>query len=279
MRHHAHIKTTIWDDPEFVELRPEEQRLYFQLLTQKRLTMVGVMAYTPRNWARQNAYMDTETIETTIAALQSARYVLVDHETEEILIRTTVKHDPPRGFKSIRGMWNAWQMVDSKGLRRAILAELEPEILDNPEAPPPDEAKALLDAPYQDPWEGASMPLIQKGDSEQDSTPTNHLPQPPIAPARNLERDEMWDALTAAIGEAKTKTERSNRGRTVTELLEAGATPEQIGPRCDEYRRRYANAALTDSALRKHWSDLTPRDGRPKSIPYNGGMLDPRALA
>lgn len=92
--------------------------------------------------------------------------------------------------------------------------------------------------------------------------PESAAPAVKAAPGKRA-RDPLWDALTEAIGEAATRTEQSNRGRTVSELKAAGATPDEIAARCSEYRRRYQNMALTDAALRKHWSDLTPQS-RPK---------------
>ena len=87
---------------------------------------------------------------------------------------------------------------------------------------------------------------------------TGNREQGNIAAPAAEDRNAIWDALIDEVGEAKTATERSNRGKTVTELLEAGATPDDIRRRCNEYRTRYQNAALTDAALRKHWSGLEP---------------------
>lgn len=188
MRHHAHIKTTIWDDPEFVALDSEAQRLYFQLLTQKKLTMVGVMSYTPRNWARGCADMTVRDIESVLGRLVDSGFVVVDRDTEELLIRTSVKHDPPRGFKSIKGMWNAWQMVDSKPLRRAILDVIDADVWDNPDAPPPNEAKDLLNTPYEAPCDGVSDGGSDARNPKPDST--NHQPPPPTNP--HPEPDDGW---------------------------------------------------------------------------------------
>lgn len=69
-------------------------------------------------------------------------------------------------------------------------------------------------------------------------------------------QEDVWAALEHEIGPARTDTERGNRGRTAKELRQARATPQQIHERCIEYRKRWPEMTLTDSALRKHWSLL-----------------------
>ena len=41
-------------------------------------------------------------------------------------------------------------------------------------------------------------------------------------------RDCIWDCLAAQFGEPRTKTERTQFGKVVGELLEAGATEEEV---------------------------------------------------
>lgn len=95
-------------------------------------------------------------------------------------------------------------------------------------------------------------------------------------PSAKQRRDELWDALTDELGPAATPTERTNRGKTITELLAADATPPDIPTRCAEYRRRMPDAALTDAALRKHWSSLTPRNPIPREgFDADGNYFDP----
>jgi len=45
-------------------------------------------------------------------------------------------------------------------------------------------------------------------------------------------RDEVWDQLAESFGEPRTKTERNQFGRVVSELLEAGATAEEVEKAC-----------------------------------------------
>ena len=45
-------------------------------------------------------------------------------------------------------------------------------------------------------------------------------------------RDDIWDELAANFGEPRTKTERSQFGKVVGELLEAGANVEETRAAC-----------------------------------------------
>ena len=61
-------------------------------------------------------------------------------------------------------------------------------------------------------------------------------------------------ALEEAVGKCSTKSEHARRSKTVKELLEAGATPDEVRARAERYRRGWPNVTLTDRALVEHWS-------------------------
>lgn len=70
-------------------------------------------------------------------------------------------------------------------------------------------------------------------------------------------RDDLWDALSEIFGDAVTRNGRSLRGKTVTSLMEARATPDQIRAAPKLWRRVMpAGATFTETALDKHWSLL-----------------------
>ena len=72
-------------------------------------------------------------------------------------------------------------------------------------------------------------------------------------------RNPMWDALSEHFPEPLTKTEKSNRGRIIRELTDAGATPDDVHARVAEHRRRRLHWDLTENALNTHWAELAPR--------------------
>lgn len=69
-------------------------------------------------------------------------------------------------------------------------------------------------------------------------------------------QEDLWGALEHELGPACTTTERNIRGKTHGELETLHSGPDTVHERCAEYRRRWPGAALTDSALLKHWSGL-----------------------
>lgn len=151
-RRFAPLLTSIWDNDGFRDLSPSAQRMYLQVLSQKRLSLCGVVPYQVRNWARGCTGITEDDIERDIAELIDRDYVWVDRQTEELVVRTMIKHDPPRGARSIAGMWNDWREIDSLEIRRRVVHSLPTEIWDHSAVDPPEEAKVLRKAPY----EGAS---------------------------------------------------------------------------------------------------------------------------
>jgi len=86
-------------------------------------------------------------------------------------------------------------------------------------------------------------------------------------PPRRRERppDPTWDALLVACGidaGSLTTPQRGATNKAAAELRGVHATPDDIKTRAVAYRRTFPNAALTPSALVKHWASLngTPPD-------------------
>lgn len=88
---------------------------------------------------------------------------------------------------------------------------------------------------------------------------TNGVPN--ATPATSSPRgrvDPLWDAVMDASG-VEGKIPRSARGaynRAVAELREVGATPDDVAARAARYRAEWPQAALTPSALSRHWGEL-----------------------
>lgn len=131
-RRYAPLLCSIWDDADFQALSEGAQRCYVMLLSQRKLSMVGVLPYTPRSWSRGCAHTSTARIEEEIDELRLARFVVIDQVTDELLIRTMVKHDSPRGPKSVTAMWRALDAVDSPRLRREVLHHIPQSVWSEP---------------------------------------------------------------------------------------------------------------------------------------------------
>lgn len=66
-------------------------------------------------------------------------------------------------------------------------------------------------------------------------------------------RNLIWDALVAAIGAPLTKSETSDFAKTVKELNEAGAKPEDLAGFKAYWDKEYTGATCTHRCFRGHW--------------------------
>lgn len=124
-RGHARIASTIWEDTDFLALTTDQQHLYLFLLGQPNLSHAGVLPLTYRRWARKAAGLTARDLEDRMGALHTARFVVADEDTEEVLIRTFVRND---------GLWKQPRMmgamvaaaaeIESRALRAALLVEV-----------------------------------------------------------------------------------------------------------------------------------------------------------
>lgn len=87
-----------------------------------------------------------------------------------------------------------------------------------------------------------------------DLEPVTPLAAEPHKRAPNL----VWDALSYVFGEPTTRSAQQVRGKVVSSLRAAGATPDEIVARAKRWPLHFGDAAMTDLALEKHW-DTLPR--------------------
>lgn len=155
MRHHATIHSAIWSDEDFKRLTKEAQHLFFLLISQPQCNLVGALDYLPMRWARMSAGDTLADIEKALAELRSTRFVLTDEDTGEIVVRSMVRYDPPRGWKTLKGMWSCWSAIESPRIRREVLREIPGLAWEDTKALPPAQAYDLvnhgLEAPSQAP--------------------------------------------------------------------------------------------------------------------------------
>ena len=110
-RNFAKINTEIWKDDHFKSnLTVDSQWLYFVLLSQPNLNGAGVLPLQDRRWKKLAEDLTADRIEDALAELQAHWYVLVDEETEEVLIRTFIRGDgiwkQPNVLKGALGLAN-----------------------------------------------------------------------------------------------------------------------------------------------------------------------------
>lgn len=135
-REHARILCSIWrPGDDFRDRSPAAQRLYFLLLSQRELNSAGVMPLMVNKWARLSRDTTAADVESALEELVSHGYVVVDNDTEELLVRSFVRNDgvvkSPNVLKSAMRLA---RQIESPALRRALAVELvrigHPDTLD-----------------------------------------------------------------------------------------------------------------------------------------------------
>ena len=96
------------------------------------------------------------------------------------------------------------------------------------------------------------------------SEPSENRQEETLAPAAQekpaKKKDELFEAIASACGIDIRQLTGSSRGqlnKATKELRDIGAEPGEVEPKAKAYRKLYENAALTPSALVKHWPSLT----------------------
>lgn len=125
-REHARILCTIWSPgDDFRQRTPDAQRLYFLVLSQRELNNAGVIPLMVSKWARCSASTTVEDIEKALSELEDNRYVVVDRETDEVLVRTFVRNDGiAKQPNMLKSALRAAGQIESESIRHALAREL-----------------------------------------------------------------------------------------------------------------------------------------------------------
>lgn len=124
-RDHARIKVNIWDDPDFVALPCAEQHVYLALMSNKGLSRCGVIDYIPNRFRGLARDLTPRRLTAAVTGLRETRFVVVDDSTQELLIRSYVRHDGVLDRVNMgKAVGTAFEAVVSLNLRHAIGDEL-----------------------------------------------------------------------------------------------------------------------------------------------------------
>lgn len=125
-RGHGRILASIWDDGDFLALDEREQRMYLFLISQPNLNHAGLLDLTLRRWSRKARGLNSAEVEKLLQALEAARFIVVDDDTEELLIRSFIRNDGVWRMPKVMGAMVSGAMeISSRRLRRALLAEVD----------------------------------------------------------------------------------------------------------------------------------------------------------
>lgn len=125
-RSHARLLASIWEDDDFITLPPGAQRMYMFLISQRDLQHCGVIALRERRWSKKACGMTADGVRTELEVLAARRYVIIDDDAEELLVRSLMRRDKvyaqPNVFKAAADQIRA---VSSREIRTVLLEELE----------------------------------------------------------------------------------------------------------------------------------------------------------
>lgn len=123
-RDHARVNVTIWTDPDFRKLPLVAQHLYFMLWTSPALSYCGVHDWRPGRLAALADDLIPSDVELIGACLEARHFVVIDHDTEEVFIRSWARFDglmkQPRMAVSYA---SAYAQVASEKLRSVLVHE------------------------------------------------------------------------------------------------------------------------------------------------------------
>lgn len=148
-REYARIMTAIWKNAEFRALGEASQRMYLFLVTQEDISAAGVLPLRLRRWSQAATDSTPDRLAQALKVLEAGRFIAVDWDVEELLIRSFIRWDggfnnPKRRPVIIR----AAAEVDSITIKRHLVAEFQRcGIRALPDGPPDGPPPASADLP------------------------------------------------------------------------------------------------------------------------------------
>lgn len=125
-REYAPLWLSIWSDEDFLDLTGDAQRLYFTLIGSPSLTYAGVADWRPRRASAMCRDWDERRVIAAGSELADRLYAVVDEGTEEVLVRSYVRHDKLLKSPNLAiAMATAYGSIASRSLRGVIVHELK----------------------------------------------------------------------------------------------------------------------------------------------------------
>ncbi len=125
-RDRANIRVDMLSNTDYRGLGLAAQHLYKLLLIHPTLNYAGVADWRPGRLARITSGVTASAVREAAAELQAGSYVYVDEDTEEVLIRSFVRHDGLLArYRMPIAMANAYADISSPEIRRFFVHELQ----------------------------------------------------------------------------------------------------------------------------------------------------------
>lgn len=124
-RDYAQIRQDMWSDDRWRNLTPMAQWLYMLLLSDPRLTYCGVTEWHPGRLAQRAKETTGADVLIAGAELADDHFVIIDEDTEEVAIRSFLKHDPlMRNPRLAVTMAKDFGVIASNKIRAGVVHEL-----------------------------------------------------------------------------------------------------------------------------------------------------------
>lgn len=125
-RTHGRIYSAAWrDDEDWRALPADAQWLYGLLISQSDLTAAGVLPLVPGRWVQCCADAPIERIDAALAVLVDRRFVVVDTDTAELLVRSFARRETQWGnSKRVGALESAIGAIHSRRVLAALSDDL-----------------------------------------------------------------------------------------------------------------------------------------------------------
>lgn len=163
-RKFAQILVTIWSDDDFLDLTVHEQWLYIHLTTHADLSYAGAMDWRPRKITPKAEGLTLEDIQVAAGVLAAKHYIVIDQDTEEVLVRSFMRNDGMLKQKNMgAAVAKAHGSIGSRAISGVVVHEL----------------RRLHDEnPTWGSWEALADTLLKRSINPSEMAPPNPLGNP-----------------------------------------------------------------------------------------------------
>ena len=245
-RDYAQIRTDIWADDHWRTLTPGAQWLYEHFLTSPTLTHAGVADWRPARVAKLARSLTTESVRKYADELERGRFILTDDETEEVVVRSFLRHDGvllnPNMWKSLGA---AYAGIYSSRIKAVVAAEVNRLRNESPDGLVTSKGGRV------NPWLSKHLQtLIKTGSDTPPDTPT-HTPS---------------DTLTETPSDSPSDTSSDSPS---PEGADRGSPPTPVPtptPRNASHSNARAKSKSREVALPKDWSPTAEHIERARTL-------------
>jgi hypothetical protein len=266
-RSYAAIHLRIWADPDWRHLDVDAQHLYLLLISQPQMNLAGVLPLQTRKWASCVAGWDVSIVEKALHALTDTGFLVVDEDTEEVLVRTFIRNDG--GYRTpgpLKSILRVAETIQGPRLRKVLADELG-------KLPPLDGKKTAADGMAA--IAATRLALDPMADAMPDGI--RDAIGDPISigrhPRSHVQRS--LDAIPDASGSGSGSGSGASLVETVVGEGESGLHP----PRCDKHNRLpYGDEppCKVCKRMRERWEAEQVKANEPKpKPPWCGRCSDP----